>query len=379
LQSGDAAFKDLLSSVVDTDVWQQAKEAAGKTISTLQAQLRTKEDRAQQFASDLATAQQRLQELQRQQAVWAQENQQQQVRANHKLVAWSHVSRCVSADHCLVCVFVSPSGLTWFLAVVLNLGTCHVSCVTCHVSYDQQYRLAFEVQCSQPTVKCIVQAEVQQRERSAHRQVFAAADSIAVLHQELAAAAAQAAAQQQQLEAAKTAAHAAAKAAEAAAAAEHAALEAQRQAQMQQQLQQQQQIQAVDTAQQQQQQQQQQFVEFDESAAEMQLQPLLLAEHQLAQQRSQQQGVTQELNGQLTALVTRRRKYLSIQGVVSNGNGDGNESVAVATAAAVAAIVPAAAAAAAGGGGGSSSPVHGGLAPVCEQCLQPINLDLYQR
>jgi hypothetical protein len=26
LQSGDAAFKDLLSSVVDTDVWQQAQK-----------------------------------------------------------------------------------------------------------------------------------------------------------------------------------------------------------------------------------------------------------------------------------------------------------------------------------------------------------------
>jgi hypothetical protein len=81
VQSGDAAFKDLLSSVVDTDCWQQAKDAAVKTISSLQAQLRTKEDRAQQYSADLATAQQRLQELLQQQQEWEQGRQQQQVRA----------------------------------------------------------------------------------------------------------------------------------------------------------------------------------------------------------------------------------------------------------------------------------------------------------
>jgi small-conductance mechanosensitive channel len=209
---------------------------------------------------------------------------------------------------------------------------------------------------------CALKVEAQQREQSAHSQVFSAADSIAALQQQLAVAAAQFASQQQQLAAAKAAAHAAARAAEAAAAAEHAAAEAQRQAQVQQQ----QQGQAFAVPQQQQ--QQQQFVEFDESAAEAQLQPLLLAEQQLVQQLSEQQGITQDLNGQLTALVTRRRKYLSIQGAPHNGNGH----VAVATAAAVAAMVPAA-------GDGAGGRVNGGIAPVCEQCLQPINLDLYQR
>jgi hypothetical protein len=212
-----------------------------------------------------------------------------------------------------------------------------------------------------------LKVEAQQRKQSAHSQVFTAADSIVALQQQLAVAAAQVASQQQQLEASKLAAHAAAKAAEAAAAAEHAAAaaaDAQRQAQMQQQ----QPSQAAAVPQQQQQQQQQQFIEFNELAAEAQLQPLLLTEQQLAQQLSQQQGITQELNGQITALVTRRRKYLSIQGGAHNGNGH----VAVATAAAVAAIVPA-------GGVDGGGRVHGGLAPVCEQCLQPINLDLYQR
>jgi type I site-specific restriction endonuclease len=60
-------------------VWQQAKEAASKTISALQAQLRTKEDRAQQFEADLTVTQQRLQQLQMQQELWEQSRQQQQV------------------------------------------------------------------------------------------------------------------------------------------------------------------------------------------------------------------------------------------------------------------------------------------------------------
>jgi hypothetical protein len=81
-QSGDAAFKDLLSSVVDTDCWQQAKDAASKTISSLQSQLRTKQDRAQQNSADLATAQQRLAELQKQQQSWEQGRQQEQVSAD---------------------------------------------------------------------------------------------------------------------------------------------------------------------------------------------------------------------------------------------------------------------------------------------------------
>ncbi|KAF8071319.1 hypothetical protein HT031_001402 [Scenedesmus sp. PABB004] len=100
---------------------------------------------------------------------------------------------------------------------------------------------------------------------------------------------------------------------------------------------------------------------FDESAVEARLAPLLAAEQALAARLAEQQGASQALRGQIAAVRARLARYSGI----TSGAPSGGARVAVAGAAA----------AAAGGrhaGGACGS-------PVCEQCLQPIDLQLYQR
>lgn len=55
-QSGDAGFKRMLSTVVDTDCWEGARQAAGGHISTLGRQ----QDAAEGVAASLAASMQRL-------------------------------------------------------------------------------------------------------------------------------------------------------------------------------------------------------------------------------------------------------------------------------------------------------------------------------
>jgi hypothetical protein len=113
-------------------------------------------------------------------------------------------------------------------------------------------------------------------------------------------------------------------------------------------------------SQQQQQQQQQQEQEqeqvqqelptFDALSARQQLQPLLEAEEAAALQHQQHLGCIQELKGQLAAAAARRGKYARLNAAHSSSSGGSN------------------------GGSVGSSVQH-----VCEQCLQPINLDLYNK
>lgn len=85
---------------------------------------------------------------------------------------------------------------------------------------------------------------------------------------------------------------------------------------------------------------------FDATAATAELQPLLQAEQEASQQLQQQWGAVQELKGQLAAAAKRRKKYERLQTADSSS---------------------------------SSSSGGGGAGHICEQCLQPINVELYQR
>jgi hypothetical protein len=95
-----------------------------------------------------------------------------------------------------------------------------------------------------------------------------------------------------------------------------------------------------------QQQQQQELPEYDMAAAAALLQPLKHAEQEVVQRLQQQRGVVQQLKGQLAAARARRKKYAKLQGVGSNS---------------------------------SSSDSRSGMQHVCEQCLQPINVELYAK
>jgi hypothetical protein len=94
------------------------------------------------------------------------------------------------------------------------------------------------------------------------------------------------------------------------------------------------------------QQQQQELPEYDMAAAAALLQPLKHAEQEVVQRLQQQRGVVQQLKGQLAAAKARRKKYAKLQGVGSNS---------------------------------SSSDSRDGMQHVCEQCLQPINVELYAK
>jgi hypothetical protein len=78
-QSGDAGFKRMLSTVVDTDCWEGARQAAGGHISTLGRQ----QDAAEGVAASLAASMQRLrgevEGQQREATAWAARQQDAQV------------------------------------------------------------------------------------------------------------------------------------------------------------------------------------------------------------------------------------------------------------------------------------------------------------
>lgn len=119
---------------------------------------------------------------------------------------------------------------------------------------------------------------------------------------------------------------------------------------------------APTTEQREQQEQQAVLPEFDSAAAEAALQPLVQAEQEASQQLQQQRGAVQDLQGQLKAAKARRTKYARLQGAAA---GAGYHSSSKVTAAHDSGTVANAA--------GSH------MQPVCEQCLQPINVELYQR
>jgi hypothetical protein len=113
-------------------------------------------------------------------------------------------------------------------------------------------------------------------------------------------------------------------------------------------------------------QQQQQLAmlpEFDSAAAEAALQPLIQAEQQASQQLQQQRGAVQDLQGQLKAAKTRRIKYAGLQGASADAGSSSSSSSSSSSKVASA--------------DGSSAGSR--MQPVCEQCLQPINVELYQR
>lgn len=216
-----------------------------------------------------------------------------------------------------------------------------------------------------------LQANAQQTKSSSKQQVLAAADAATALQQQLAEAAALIAAQQKQLQEGKAVAHAAAE--KQAAETENEAAAAA--ASPSQQHEDEDEPGFVNSIQQQEQ-QQQQLSQFDETAAEKELQPLRANEVAAREHLKQQEGRCRELKGQLTALNARRTKYKSLLLTESNSSGGSHSAHAVSATAAdiTAAAAPAAGPKLDGDGKGSR-----GLAPVCEQCLQPINLDLYQR
>lgn len=118
---------------------------------------------------------------------------------------------------------------------------------------------------------------------------------------------------------------------------------------------------AAATSQQQQQHHQQQqaqvtLPEIDSVAAAAALQPLVQAEQEAFQQLQQQKGVVQELRGQLAAAGARRTKYERLQEPAAVGGSSGGS-----------------------GASGGRATAGSGMQHVCEQCLQPINVNLYQK
>lgn len=189
-----------------------------------------------------------------------------------------------------------------------------------------------------------VQALAQNAEQVALQQVHSTAADMQALHQQLAAALATAAIRQQSLEAAAAEAHAAAAAA--------------------QQLQQQQQLQQRDS-------------NASRSSSVQELPPLLLPEYdeaaaaaasapwhnqvlELLQAVTKQQAITNELQGQLKAAKHRRLRYEKLQGH------EHNDVITLGSSSSSSGEVAAAA-------------NRQGLQPVCEQCLQPIDAELYRQ
>lgn len=80
MQSGDAAFKDLLSSVVDTNSWAEAKDFAVGNVSATREQLRSQEIMTNNITDDIAKQQTKLQQLQAMVLQWEEQQQQKQVR-----------------------------------------------------------------------------------------------------------------------------------------------------------------------------------------------------------------------------------------------------------------------------------------------------------
>jgi hypothetical protein len=103
------------------------------------------------------------------------------------------------------------------------------------------------------------------------------------------------------------------------------------------------------------------------AAAAAELQPLVLAEQAAFDELQKQRGSVQELKGQLAAAAARRRKYEQLQGVGSSSGG-GSRVSTISSGTGLQLLVGRD-----GIGGGS------GKAHVCEQCLQPINVELYKQ
>jgi hypothetical protein len=80
MQSKDAEFKQLLSSVVDTDSWAAARDIALQHKAQIDRALTTTRALQEQAELDVAAAAQRLQQLEQQQQQW--EDQQQRKRVS---------------------------------------------------------------------------------------------------------------------------------------------------------------------------------------------------------------------------------------------------------------------------------------------------------
>lgn len=79
MQSKDAEFKQLLSSVVDTDTWAAARELALQHKGQLERALTTTAALKAQTEQDLAAAAQRMQQLAHQQQQWEEQQQRKRV------------------------------------------------------------------------------------------------------------------------------------------------------------------------------------------------------------------------------------------------------------------------------------------------------------
>lgn len=79
LQYGDAAFKKMLSSVVDTDCWESAREAAAAQGKTMAKQQAMAEGIIQSLQTALQRLQLELQQTQQQERTWQQQQEAQKV------------------------------------------------------------------------------------------------------------------------------------------------------------------------------------------------------------------------------------------------------------------------------------------------------------
>jgi hypothetical protein len=80
LQYGDAAFKRMLSSVVDTDCWEEAREAAAEQRKGLTKQQAVAEGVMQSLSATVRGLRLDLQQTQQQEQTWEQQAQAQKVR-----------------------------------------------------------------------------------------------------------------------------------------------------------------------------------------------------------------------------------------------------------------------------------------------------------
>lgn len=72
MQSSDAAFKELLSSVIDINAWQDAKVIAFKNVTQTKEQLRDQDNLAERIKQEIGTTEKQLLELQEQVDAWKQ-------------------------------------------------------------------------------------------------------------------------------------------------------------------------------------------------------------------------------------------------------------------------------------------------------------------
>lgn len=84
LQSGDADFKRLLSSVVDTDCWEVAKKAAAERVSNIDRQLNSTEGVLRSLGGSVARLEGDLAAQLHEEADWQQQQQTQQVCATRE-------------------------------------------------------------------------------------------------------------------------------------------------------------------------------------------------------------------------------------------------------------------------------------------------------